>query len=533
MTEVLKRYVVDYAKSNRFANNDYRTQKADSFRWYDMGVGLRALTLGGVLRHFACEYELDEMEESALHKFAIDHVNYLLDAEFHSGHNNHGAFQSAGSLGLCAYYTVLPNCDSLSKISEVRLRAYFDRAIIGGVHSEHSTAYMIHMLDLLAALAGLSGLSSNLENYLDGKLSDLSNQLQWFIAPNGLEVPIGDTDEKMMPVSSLLKAPQTAVENSLWLASRGALGARPEETIWHSEKSGYAASRHIDLGEYILFSAAFHSRTHKHADDGNVLWYSNHKPILIDSGKYGYFKKSEHGSALRDAGFWYADPKRVYVEGNSAHNVVEIDGRATNRRVAKAYGGAVTAAAKDSAGAALFEMELDREESVSQKRTVVHQAGEFIIVIDRLSSFLGERSYKQWFQISPRFDQINALASYLDFFSKDAERLRVSDHSSSAKFEYFHGQTEPFIQGWHSREPASFYPNFSVSLESSGAVTTFITLLEYFGSESETLTAPSVTNEILADGQGRLNIVTSTGRRLEYEVRTEAGEYVIRSREYR
>jgi|GEM_PF-6595003 len=524
----LRDFVVLYAENNRFADNDYRTQKAPGFQWYDMGVGLRALTLGALLKEFSCSDLLGHSQRESLHKFAVDHVNYLLSETFHSGHNNHGAFQSAGSIGLCSYYPVLPNCDELQKVSSDRLKAYFDDAFVDGVHAEHSTGYMVYMVDLLAAIEKIDGLPTQLKSYLHEQLVAVSSKLQWFIAPDGSQIQIGDTDAKKFPVNSLLKAPNDSVSGALWLASNGELGSAPKERFWLSKPAGYAAVRNIDSKDYVLFTAAYHSRTHKHADDGNILWFTNAKPVLIDAGKYGYLSKSESGSTLREDGFWYADPKRVYVESNNAHNVVEVDGKSTNRRTATAYGGAVVGAATNALGASVFEMMLDRHEGVLQARTVIHQANRFVIVIDDLTSATGSRDYKQWFQFAPRFVRSERLSDGVELYSTEGEVVKITDHADVESVDVYRGQEHPKLQGWHSKEPNSFYPNISVSINADGIQAKLVTLIEYFDAGDKTLSEPVVKLWESSESSERYSITASDGE--EYDIRIQRGiEYKIAS----
>src|SRR5699024_9768774 len=129
----------------------------------------------------------------------------------------------------------------------------------------------------------------------------------------------------------------------------GSTGTKATREMAVYQDGGYAFVRSpqpdqpgdLEKSSYLAFSAAFHSRTHKHADDLNVVWYDRGQEVLIDAGRFGYGELLSEGSPLRRKGFYYAAPERRYVEGTMAHNTLMMDGQNQDRRTRTPYGSGI------------------------------------------------------------------------------------------------------------------------------------------------------------------------------------------------
>ncbi len=133
---------------------------------------------------------------------------------------------------------------------------------------------------------------------------------------------------------------------------------------------------------YFAQTASFHSRVHKHADDLSFVWSDRGLPILVDPARFAYSGKTERGSDLAKQGFWYADPKRIYVESTRAHNTVEIDGRSYNR-TRTPYSSALRYAGEQD-GLIVTECHHRPAGTVLHIRLLTLAPGRFLLVVDWL-----------------------------------------------------------------------------------------------------------------------------------------------------
>ena len=190
--------------------------------------------------------------------------------------------------------------------------------------------------------------------------------------------------------------------------SGGAEGTAPRERIRAFSQSGYVvfrdppdAAARPGRATHLLQTAAFHSRAHKHADDQSFVWFDRGRMLLVDPGRYGYIGRTEPGSDLHRQGFWYADPRRVYVERTRAHNTVEIDGADHERVGVRPYGSGVTRWGEQ--GRLLWaETRVRHRGCILHTRLLVLEPGQWLLVFDVLNDTRGEpHDYVQRLHFAP------------------------------------------------------------------------------------------------------------------------------------
>src|SRR6478609_370100 len=221
----------------------------------------------------------------------------------------------------------------------------------------------------------------------------------------------------------------------LTTGSAPAMFAQPaSEPMKVFPKSGYFVvrgkanppSEHVSAG-YLAQIAAFHSRTHKHADDLSFIWYDRGAQLLVDAGRYGYFGKAEQGSELWKDGFWYADPNRVYCESTRAHNAVEIDGRNYGRKGVKPYGSALSRTGSLRDEIFFSECEAKHFKSIRHVRVLLYRPSEWLVVCDWLHDNVeAEHDYRQWFHFAPELSVRQVGEQYVAQGARPKEPLRVA-----------------------------------------------------------------------------------------------------------
>jgi hypothetical protein len=362
-----------------------------------------------------------------------------------------------------------------------------------GVHLEHSPGYQLHMTRLLAAITD-SGLTD--DPALSGLRRRAEESLAWMIAPDGTLPTVGDTDPTVVS-PSLVGMPDSAVAPVLaYAVTRGAQGSPPARSFkvfpragygvfrsgwpkaswgwgWSTPPSQASPSLRPSWGQasFLMFTGAFHSRTHKHADDLSFVWYDAGRWLLIDAGRYGYY---------------YDDPARLYCESTRAHNTVEIDGTDYSRRREEAFGSALTGWGQ-APGAYFIAGQLRRRwPAVMQRRTVVFRPGRWVVVIDELEG-ISSHTYTQWLHFAPDLawtaKEAAASAALGDGRSLHVLPL-VADPPAVA--EVVRGQREPRLQGWYSPRHRVLKPNWALGFTSTGSKAVIAALL-YLGERRPTM----------------------------------------------
>ena len=308
----------------------YPTEEVPSaFAWYDMAVGLRGYRLAYLLDAAARDRVIGDEIVSLLLASVRVHARVLAGDRLFAKHSNHGMYFAAGQAALCRRFSTLPGMAAGWAQGQQRLASLLDRHFTAeDVHAEHSPDYHRMVLELVLGLVG-AGLIR--DPAVVARCERIRATLAWFILPNERLVTFGDSEYRRLPE----------------YAARGGAGAVESAELKVFPKSGYAIVRQRGnrerSGTCLAQTCAFHSRVHRHADDLSFVWFDRGRRILIDPGRFGYLGRTEVQSDLWKDGFWYADPRRIYVESTRAHNTVQIDGRNFARAGVVPYGSALLA----------------------------------------------------------------------------------------------------------------------------------------------------------------------------------------------
>jgi hypothetical protein len=267
-------------------------------------------------------------------------------------------------------------------------------------------------------------------------------------------------------------------------------GAPPEERMKAFPESGYIVFRDrwptgphdfADCG-YLAQTCAFHSRTHKHADDLSFVWYEHGVQLVSEAGRYAYVGKTEQGSSLWEAGFWYSDPARVYVESTRAHNTVEIDGASYRRRGVKPYGSALKRWG-EAGGVYFAESACTHRPAVQHTRFLLYRPGNWVIAFDWLRDTQAlEHTYAQRFHFDPELEWVSGEDGVVMSIMDREELLHMVPLLDAEPLAVVKGQREPDLLGWVSLEAKEIVPAFASGFEVRGVTGTFATLL-WFGIE--------------------------------------------------
>ena len=454
--------VLDWVASHEGPGRD-----ASTFAWYDMAVGLRAPRLAYVLDAAQRQALLEPGEIDALRQAIAWHRDALADDEAIAFHNNHGFYQIAGQLAMARRWSGrIDGMDAAAEQAMDRLRRMLGEQFTDeGVHREHSPDYHRMVCDSLAGVlrAGLVD-----EPAVISLADRIEDALAWFVQPDGILVNFGDSDARTMTRTRdevLRKWRRSAMRCA---ASEGRVGEAPDADQAVFRDGGYFIARCGGYGAptagYLALSAAFHSRTHKHADDLSFVWFDRGSELIVDAGRYGYIGRTETGSDAWENGFWYADPRRQYVESTRAHNTVEIDGRDFIRRGARAYGSGIERCGRiDDIHYA--EAEVRQFGTIRHARVLAWRPGEWLLVYDWLhDNTQASHGWRQWFHLAPSLmahreaEQVTAMGAKLDKPMRVASLLGPPTLGA-----FILGQTQPRLQGFYSPREKVLIPNYALA----------------------------------------------------------------------
>jgi hypothetical protein len=507
------------------AELDAAIGRPEDFVWYDMGVGLRINTLAYILDVIARDSSYPDEEVRLFVDGLYFHMEALCREKFFKGHNNHGLYQAMGQLAAARRFWQLPRMSEYEALAQSRLTSLVEKQFSpSGIHLEHSPDYHLMLLQSFLGMRN-AGLLSD-ERFLS-MLDRMEAALPWMTAPDFSPVTFGDTHPRIW------RMPPNVVEGYRnpqlrYVMSGGESGEAPKSGVAAYKDAGYAFARMIpESGDprhasYLAQTAAFHSRTHKHADNLSFVWYDQGRHVLADPGRYAYSGKTEPGSPLHNAGFWYSDPKRIYVESTRAHNTVEIDGLDHPRVKVKPFGSALVYAGEQD-GLVVTECDATYSGAQRHRRILILAPSEFLLVLDLLSDETAH-DYAQRFTFAP--DWI-AEANAGGVMAKHPAGKSVqvcSLVSESSPLPVARGVTEPQLLGWVSDKPYSLIPASCIGFAQKAVQTArFATLFAF----SDRLEADVSEQQIEPDFKEARFAWTSDGMRYELSFTREPGKGIL------
>ncbi|WP_279402158.1 heparinase II/III family protein [Arthrobacter sp. JCM 19049] len=383
------------------------------------------------------------------------------DEAFNPG-NNHGFYTAASQLHLHKFGRAIPGIEYTGNVGAKRMSVMVDKQFAeDGVHLEHSPGY--HQMLLSSFEAAINdGLIQNEE--IRERIRRAAHVLGWMIQPDGHLVQFGDTQDTLMQsVLATSLDPETQ-----FVLTGGMSGTAPVAELAVFNDGGYAfvrspapqTSSEIASAGYLAFSAAFHSRAHKHADDLNIVWYDRGSEILVDSGRYGYGDFLPADSPQRAQGFYYASMERQYVEGTSAHNTLMMDGADQLRRGRIPYGSGIIEATH-TAGSFDISARANHTDYLHRRR-VVYRPGRKLQVLDSVYSHNQEsREATIWFNIDGRFELIEFGDTLVFERRTGTDGLRLEVSGPGTRLEPVLGGNDP-LRGWRSRTDRTLEPVWSI-----------------------------------------------------------------------
>jgi hypothetical protein len=282
--------------------------------------------------------------------------------------------------------------------------------------------------------------------------------------------------------------------------------------------------------DYFAQQCGFHSRTHKHADNLSFVWYARDRDVLTDPGRFAYAGKTEPGSDTWNKGFWYDDPRRIYVERTYAHNAVDIDGQDHVRMGVEPFGSALTAASEAN-GHMVSEAETDLAPGVRWRRVVVRRPNAFLAVIDQVSDAAAKaHDVRQNFTLADNWRR--AGPGRYRSTSPTNLNLSVLNLGEGVTLEQeVRGGTKPELRGWLATNAQTLTPTHSLAYCATQAsealfVTMFVLGAASAQSDGHTLSSETLEGAIVWRQGPRLQTLTlarNAQGQIEAQLSTDGG----------
>jgi hypothetical protein len=462
----------------------------ESFAWYDVAVGLRAYRLAYILDVVARDEDRDDALVSRLLAGLLLHAEALADDGRFADHSNHGFYQVLAQM---AYARRFPDVAEIAKggaQGRLRLTALLEAHFTEeGVHREHSPHYHDLVLIPLRALQDAKLIEDPEISALCRRAEDA---LAWFVTPAGRYAMFGDTSRQAVTTPNPRQVGSPTLRFAL---SSGRFGERPTTNSRAFPNSGYVVFRdRWPVGakdftdcSYLAQTCAFHSRVHKHADDLSFVWYDRGCDLLTDAGRFGYVGKTDPGSTLFAEGFWYSDPRRVYVESTPAHNTVEVDGRSIQRRGVQPYGSALTNWG-EADGVRFSRGRIDYA-AYSHIRVLLFSPRSWLLVLDCIASNDQQpHEVVQRFHLAPELE-VEEIGGELSTRLPSGGCLHATALIPRSLVSPVRGADHPRLLGWISPRDGLLEPQWTFGWRASKAFSHRFATLFSFGMETPRATA--------------------------------------------
>lgn len=479
----IDRFGEDLVRRPPVSSSTYSNSEEATFVATDTAVGNRFYRLAYVIAASAGDVEVGDAEFSRLLELFEWHRRYLCEDKNHAYHHNHGIYQALAQicgadrlLGASRMALAAERARSLDEAilqGRARVHALLERHVSAdGVHKEHSPSY--HVLVTRALLWAIeAGL------VVDGPTKDRVAQMRdaagWMFDLSGRLANFGDSD--LEPPLAPLGGPQ-----------KGDVSAAPRPTQLLAEGGYWFVKATTEHGHaYLAQTAAFHSRVHKQADTGAFLWRDRGRDIMIDAGRYGYVGRAEVGSEIFMDGFWYADPRRVYIESTNAHNTLGVDGRNHPRFRARPYGSCLRSATECD-GVFASQSSIPNLPGCSHVRLLAFRPGEWLLCVDTIrAAGAKSRRVRQNFQLHPDWSLIQSDGRVARFsvegggatlhFSSMFENASIVEHARGKGDP--HAELADSLAGWWSPGHLRFEPCQYFALEATGDHVTMASLFSF------------------------------------------------------
>jgi hypothetical protein len=424
----------------------------DSYAWYDMSVGYRALTIAFFIDRIS-EHNLSITDEQKklIFKLARKHIRHLSNPETTTMRNNHGMFQLHGLMALTQCLGI-DNYQkeynyALSKMEQMAIDQFDEN----GVHKEHSPHYHIYSLDVFKSI--IKGEWYKNCATIEKRIQNAEQITKWLVDPLKRPACIGDS---IMTIQTAIDFKShhvnNEIKNKFLLSDFNDSGYSIIRSRWDADPSD---------ATYLFFMAGYHSKVHKHRDCLSFEWFDQGEKIICDGGKYGY-KTNKY---------------RRYALSNKAHNSVEIEGFDIFKM--RPYGSALNKTIQ--LDETTFHLNASLEyNAICHDRSLYLNPGKWLIIYDKLDH-QRDRLSTQWFHLKIGYKLRNLKDNRL-VFTKGEREIIINCLNKETDVSIYDGDEE-IMQGFISEKDYEITPSPAIGFSTGKKkeeIMTIIALSEEF-----------------------------------------------------
>ena len=444
----LIRSVMPYIRDWKRFNIDEKG--VNRYKWYDACVALRALKLAYLILVSDRDRVLNPEERSFIIDIAGLHTKKLTDSK-NIVPNNHAFFQLHGAMALCRIHPSLDGCDGgVQKVKQLFAHAIVQQFGKEGMHKEHSPAYHFFVYQKIRKFLD-TGWYEGIDVLDEIEQKVLANAA-WLIDQNGSVIEVGDSSPRLRDIGHIQL--ESGAEDCVTIEAYtpACFGSRL------FREAGFAIARSLPPiparnASLLFMSGAYHSKTHRHADDLAFVWMEGGQWILSDTGRYTY------GDGER----------RAYTRSTQAHNTVDVDGKSASIDPKYAYGSAIDDLTQTEWGFDFVGKVWHKDNNFFHHRRILYRPGDWVIVIDRLKNRCdNESEFTSWFHFAEgskaRIEHEKVVVTLAN--GLDIHLLQYGDFGNCAR-NVAVGETEP-LQGWRAKNFHHLVPRPALSFSGRG-----------------------------------------------------------------
>ena len=353
--------------------------------------------------------------------------NFLMDDNNYEDYN-HGLFQDQALIETAVLFPFFKfstqwKIKALDRILK-RINKDFSEE---GVHKEHSPDYHVIVMKLFINIkAFLDYYNVDYPKLLCDKFEKIQKYLAVIIQEDGTLPLIGDT--ALSSARNCIDKASIVSEELLYEFSNGIEGKALNKKFFPYNRSGVAIYK--DKGKvFWMFTAAFNSIVHKHADDLSfILTYFN-EDYIVDSGKYNYKENDEY---------------RKFFRSVFAHNTIICDGNSYLIKSGQ-MGRAKIINSYDGEGYCYVTGTHNLYKGINIKRRLIQIKGGALIIHDVILS-KDKHVYEQNFNFSDKVDITNKTKRNINIIRKE-KFINLKQLINIEDMKIYSGEINP-IRGW-------------------------------------------------------------------------------------
>ncbi|MEW4280554.1 alginate lyase family protein [Priestia megaterium] len=416
--------------------NPSPTKQASRFAWKDHSTANRVVTMIQFWEQYKNSAIYDKDFENKLIEMLEKHGDFLMDDKNYSAGSNHGIFQDRSLIELALIFPDMSHSEQWYKKGMGRLITHVEGDVTkSGVHKEHSPSYHLLVLNLFKSINGFIKQFNVNEPKLKDGISKMEDYLA-FIGNQSGDLPmLGDSQPESL---YSLNSKSITSQKLLYVVTKGKQGKKPGQEMVYAD--GGTAVFKNDLNNerplYLLFTSAFHSTTHKHADDLSFILNYGKTDFFVDSGKYNYS---------------YTDPYREYFKGTLAHNTVTVDKKSfpvTKDQVNKSK----ISSSEINKTYSYVTGSHELYKGVKVSRTLVYLKNTNSILVRDVMESNKNHTYTDIFNIGKDVDVKKSASRVFTLTSKlDQQQIELIQLTKMSTIKNYKGSASP-IAGWQSLE---------------------------------------------------------------------------------